>query len=211
VAAGRPHTGALRAFARRLRRDDGVGSSTFESDAMNAFRMADDSGWSLRFRKRKGRWVLTERRRWLNWPVLFEWAAVTLVACAILMSGVIIGFYRSRSGFDAQSRAFAEDSVNAIVPAWSSDPLLARGTPDLVASTSDQFHSYVDRLAALGPYQKNVGCQGRAAIEPWAFYSPITARYFCEIQSGRRRAVVALSLSRGWDDWKISSFYVSPP
>jgi hypothetical protein len=178
---------------------------------MNAFRIADDDGRSLRFRKRNGRWVLTERRRWLNWGVLLEWAATTLAACAILMSGVILGFYQSRSGFDAQSRTFAEDSVNAIVPSWNADPLLARGTPDFVTSTSDAFRSYFSRLAALGPDERNAGCRGHAAVEPWAFYSPITARYFCEIRSGRRQAVVALSLSRGWDDWKISSFYVSPP
>jgi hypothetical protein len=178
---------------------------------MSAFRVADDGGWSLRFRKRKGRWVLQERRPGLNVPLVLEWAAVTLAACAILLSGVIVGFYQSRSGFDAQSRAFAEDAVNAIVPSWNSNPLVARGSPDFIASTSDQFSSYFARLAALGPDQKNQGCQGRAAVEPWAFYSPITARYFCEIQSGRRQAVVALTLSRGLDDWKITSFYVSPP
>jgi len=178
---------------------------------MNAFRMADDGGWSLRFRKRKGRWVLQERRPALNWLLLLEWAAVTLAACAILLSGVIVGFYQSRSGFDAQSREFAEDAVNAVVPSWNSDLLLARGSTDFVASSSDQFSAYFARLAALGPNQKSKGCQGRAAVEPWAFYSPITARYFCEIQSGRRQAVVALSLARGLGDWKITSFYVSPP
>jgi hypothetical protein len=177
---------------------------------MNAFRMADD-GVSLRFRKRKGRWVLQERRPGLNVFLVLEWAAVTVAACAILLSGVIVGFYQSRAEFDAQSRDFANTAVNAMVPSWNSDLLLAQGSPDFVASSSDEFSAYFGRLVALGPGQRNQGCQGRAAVEPWAFYSPITARYFCEIQSGRRQAVVALSLNRGLGDWKITSFYVSPP
>jgi len=178
---------------------------------MNAFRMADNGGVSLRFRKRKGRWILQERRPGLNLLLVLEWVAVTLAACAILLSGVIVGFYQSRSEFDAQSRDFANAAVNAVVPSWSSDRLLAQGSPDFVASSSDEFSAYFGRLLALGPGQKNQGCQGRAAVEPWAIYSPITARYFCEIRSGRRQSVVALTLSRGLDDWRITSFYVSPP
>jgi hypothetical protein len=178
---------------------------------MNAFRMADDGGWSLRFRKRNGRWILQQRRPGVNLLLILEWVVVTLAACAILLGGVIVGFYQSRSEFDAQSRDFANAAVNAMVPSWNSNLLLAQGSPDFVASSSDEFSAYFGRLVALGPRQKNLGCQGRAAVEPWAFYSPITARYFCEIQSGRRQSVVALTLSRGLDDWRITSFYVSPP
>jgi hypothetical protein len=178
---------------------------------MNAFRMADAGDVSLRFRKRNGRWVLQQRRSSVNLLLVLEWVAVTLAACAILLSGVIVGFYQSRSEFDAQSRDFANAAVNEMVPSWNSNLLLAQGSPDFVASSSDEFSAYFGRLVALGPGQKNLGCQGRAAVEPWAIYSPITARYFCEIRSGRRQAVVALTLSRGLDDWRITSFYVSPP
>ncbi len=71
---------------------------------MNPFKMAADDAWAIRFERRSGRWVLAPRRAPSLWLLIFEWAAVTTAACAILMTGLFAGLYRARPDFDVQRR-----------------------------------------------------------------------------------------------------------
>jgi len=178
---------------------------------MNPFRIAVDDAWVIRFERRSGRWLLARRRGSGPWLLLVEWAAVTALACAILMGGLFAGLYQARPDFSLQSKAFADASVNAIASSSSAGELFARASPGFIDSASDAFHVAFRRLAALGPGATNEGCRGLARIEPLGVYSMVTARYACELRSTSKQVVVVISLGRDVNDWKITSFYVSPP
>ena len=179
---------------------------------MNPFRMPVDGAWVIRFDRRRGRWILAPRRGAPGpWVLVFEWALVTTAACAILMGGLFAGLYQARPDFDLQSKAFADSSVNAIALSASTGELFARASPDFIDSASDPDEANFHRLAALGPGVTSQGCRGLAKIEPLGVYSVVTAQYTCELRSSTRHSVVALSLGRDLNDWKIPGFYVSPP
>jgi hypothetical protein len=177
---------------------------------MNAFNMAEDSAWLLQFKRRGGRWVLALNRRPRNWQVIAEWAAVTLLACTVLVCGAIIVLCQERPIFQVQSQEFADEAVNAIAPSWNMEALFSRASPDFTRAASDDFYAYFRHLPAVASGARNEGCRGIAAVQPMAFYSPVTAQYYCELHSKQGRALVALSLSRDLGDWKITGFYVSP-
>ena len=178
---------------------------------MNPFRMTVDEAWVIRFERRSGRWVLAPRRRPGPWLLLLEWAAVTMGACAILMGGLFAGLYQARPDFDVQSKAFADDAVDAIAASLNTSDLFARASPDFIASASEALRADFRHLAALGPGGMNEGCRGAAAVEPLGVYSPLTARYTCKLRSPHKQTVAVLSLARDLGNWKITGFYVSPP
>ncbi len=101
--------------------------------------------------------------------------------------------------------------MNAVAASLSPGEVFARASPDFINSSSDAFDADLRRLAALGPGWVNQGCRGLARIEPLGVYSTVTARYTCELRSRTQQAVVALSLGRNVNAWKITGFYISPP
>ena len=174
-------------------------------------RMMGDDGWLHGFRRRGGVWVPVTRWRHSVWPVVIEWVLMTAGGRCILATGGLIGAYSAHPILDVQSRTFANASVNAVAPTWNKAELLSRASPELFASASGPFAPFFDHLRNYGLGARNQGCFGRSAISLVSRESAMTAQYTCELALRNKIVVVALSLRKDIDAWRITAFYVSPP
>jgi hypothetical protein len=178
---------------------------------MAQVKMSTGPGRPIRFVRRGGVW-----RAVVPWgedvtTVVLEWVGITALACMIIAAGEIVGLYRATPAFDTNSKVFADASVNAIAPSWNEEALFARATPDFAASASGDFNRYFHTLRGLGSGAKSRGCQGGSMFDPLSRAATVTARYTCEIEVKNQQALVALSLRKDLDAWRISGFYVSTP
>lgn len=172
---------------------------------------ASDSGGWFRLKRRRGRWTLVVRWRYRIWSILLEWAAMTVIATAIVVAGALVGLYRAQPEIDDQGKAFADESVDAIAPSWNRTALLSRASADFLSSAPDGFYDYFGRLGRLGLNAKNRGCLGGSIIDPLLRSPAVSARYTCDLSLAHARAAVSLSLRRDLDAWRITGFYVSVP
>ena len=174
-------------------------------------RLMSDDGWLQGFRRRGGVWVPVTRWRHSAWPVVIEWVMMTAIGLCIIAAGGLIGAYRAHPALDVQSRTFANASVDAIAPTWNRAALLSRASPELSASASGPFAPFFDHLRHYGIGARNQGCFGRSAFSLVSRRTPMTAQYSCEMALRDKIVVVALSLRKDIDAWRITAFYVSPP
>jgi hypothetical protein len=161
------------------------------------------------FRRRGGVWQSTDVLRRRLRRKITAWAAMALAAGLILSAGALAGLYAARPQLDAQSQAFANESVAAIAPVWSEDALFARAASDFASTRSQAFDDDFQDLKRLGPGSAGGDCAGSAILNPASLWSPITATYACRIDLKTGPAVAVLSLRREAGAWKITGFYVS--
>jgi hypothetical protein len=176
--------------------------------------------------------VRLNRTRWgdLLWQVLVECVTMTGAVFLILAAGGLAGIYSALPALNQQSREVADAEVAAIIPTWDESALFQVATPQFIDASYNGYDRYFASLRRMGTGARNEGCQGRAIVNPavlpslitpsfvrWFVRPPpysnlVTAKYACEIDTAAGgRAVVAMSLRRDKDAWRVASFYVSAP
>lgn len=165
--------------------------------------------FEARRRGRAGEFAALQLRRAA--PALLLGAALVAGCCAIMVLALVAGLYLSRPRLDAQSRAFAEASVDALASHWSEDELLTRAGPDFASTSSGYFYRYLAKLHTLGPGSRRQACLGSTAVSPMSVVAPVTATYACALEVEASPAVAVVSLRREGKAWAITGFYLSTP
>jgi hypothetical protein len=140
---------------------------------------------------------------------------VGIVFLVLLFLGAcFIGFVVYEGNrYDATSKAYADESVQAIAANWSKDELAKREAPEFQRVTSDeQLTELFSKLSTLGPLQNYSGSKGDANVN----LTPssglrITAVYVGDANCQNGKAEIKLTLIAVDGGWKILGFRVNSP
>jgi len=137
------------------------------------------------------------------------------VACAVVLvvGGIAVGFLAWRGvTLDRESKAFADESVLAIVKTWDQDELLKRASASLRQSTSPaQTAQLFARLrATFGALTSYDGSNGQASMTIGT-NAGTRANYSGKGHFEKGDADVQLTLVREGGAWTIEGFHFNSP
>jgi hypothetical protein len=130
----------------------------------------------------------------------------------IVVGGAGFGYFAyTGNKLDASAKAYVDQSVPAIVTAWSKEELIKRASPLLMEKTTeDQINQLFSSLNnRLGAFQSYDGCKGQS----YRFFTSktgvsTTATYVATGTFANGKAEIQLGLVRSGDEWKILGFHV---
>jgi len=162
----------------------------------------------LLIKRRKGRLVAVARGGRRTWRVVAECLAMTGVSCSILACGCEAGFYSKQRMFNAQSQRFAEVTMKAVIPRWTSEASNAGAAPERVADRRGESSGLIheQQPASLGGVLK--GCFGQSRLELFNPAGFVFANYVCEVETKDGLIAANLGLRRDPDAWRITGLYV---
>lgn len=133
----------------------------------------------------------------------------------VLLGGLLFGYVAIFVGppLDASSKAYIDQNIPIIVSSWSTDELVNRSSPELLAvANKEQMNQLLTKLSALGKLKQYLGCKGDSNIM-FNIGSPnaITAQYISEADFENGHAQITTRLIQRDGKWQIMYFYVSSP
>jgi hypothetical protein len=141
----------------------------------------------------------------------FLHAIGALTLTPILITGVSAGVlvYKGRA-LDAESKAFVDNVVPAIVSDWDKEQLLNRGTPELRKSVkADELSALFDQLSRLGPLVKYEGATGEATVSYFVGSGgTVSASYVAKALFQNGDATFRVVLRKRDGHWMIHNFHV---
>jgi hypothetical protein len=139
---------------------------------------------------------------------------IVSVMVLVLLILVVAGFgYVSYEGEknDASSKAYADESIPAIVSNWSKDELVKRESPQLSqAASDDQLTTLFEKLSMLGPMESYDGAQGQAHMRISRSGLKVTAAYVAQATFQKSKAEIKINLIQVDGAWLIQGFGVGP-
>ncbi len=117
-----------------------------------------------------------------------------------------------RAGFDASSRAYAEQAVRTISANWSAADVMALAAPELKATLrEEELRDTLLTLAHLGRLRQYQGANGAAEIS----YSTrsgrvVSASYVATATFENAAAEIQLRLVEVDGQWKLREFFFKP-
>ncbi|EKF75574.1 hypothetical protein A11A3_01847 [Alcanivorax hongdengensis A-11-3] len=145
---------------------------------------------------------------------ILMWVGGLFVAF-ILVVGVIIAYMAFFVGppLDSESETYVDNNIPAILSSWSSDALITRASPELLAAANkEQIHRLMDKLSALGGLQEYSPGQGEAHISlNLGGPNTVTAQYVSDAEFEHGHAKITTRLIKREGQWKILYFYVNSP
>ncbi len=136
-----------------------------------------------------------------------------LMLALIVLAGVgIVATIRAVIPLDAQSKAYVDRAVPAIVAHWNPQLLLARATPQLRASVRPEaMVGLFQAFSRLGPMVAYQGATGGANISAsFGAGSSVSAAYVAHASFAAGTATIRIALVKRHGHWKISGFFVNP-
>jgi hypothetical protein len=132
---------------------------------------------------------------------LYIVGAVTLIIFVVAGIGVGVLIYQGNA-LDAESKAFVDSAVPAIVASRSEEQLLDRATPEL--------RSLFDAISQLGPLVEYQGAIGEANMSYVAgFGSSVSASYVAKARCKDGTATIRIALVKRAGRWMINGFHVA--
>ena len=134
--------------------------------------------------------------------------AIALLSIVIFVS--IIEYNGRR--LDKESKSYADAAIVAITSHWNEKDLIARASPQLLATMKDPaaVQSTMGMLGSLGALKKYKGSRGEARID---FGGPhgytLTALYVARADFSAGPAQITIALIKVDGAWKILSFFVT--
>jgi hypothetical protein len=140
---------------------------------------------------------------------LIIFGAISLTVAIVAVSGLAWIAYQG-SKLDAESKAFVDEAVPAIVTHWDKDELLRRGSlklrdgirPEALRALFENFSG----LGRLSAYEGAVG-QSTMSYEPGSG-GAVTALYEAKAKFENGRASIRLLLSKHNGQWMIENFHL---
>jgi len=134
---------------------------------------------------------------------------LAIIAGAVITVGVL--FFEGKK-LDRESKAFADNSVMAIVSDWSVEELRKRASPEFENEVDyDEIQEYMDSLGELGKFVSYQGSNGESTITLSPRYGyEITAEYTGTANFEAGSAEIQVLLTKQEGQWQILDFRVSP-
>ena len=143
----------------------------------------------------------------------FLYVLGALALTVILAVGIGLGvlFYKGHA-LDAQSKAFVDRAMPAIIATWSERQLLDRATPELRKSVKpEELKIFFGRLSQLGPLVEYEGATGQATMSYKASSgSTVFASYTAKARFQNGSATFRVVLMKRDGRWMINYFHVDP-
>jgi len=141
---------------------------------------------------------------------LYIVGAVTLIIFVVAGIGVGVLIYHGNA-LDAESKAFVDSAVPAIVASRSEEQLLDRATPELRDSAKpEELRSLFDAISQLGPLVEYQGAIGEANMSYVAgFGSSVSASYVAKARCKDGTATIRIALVKRAGRWMINGFHVA--
>jgi len=112
-----------------------------------------------------------------------------------------------------ESKAYADQSIHAIVTTWSEDELINRASPEFqAATTKGQLDSVFIELRKLGKLQSYPGLKddGKITLKWHNGHFSYLAFYEATATFEKGRLLVSIHLVKHDQQWQISGFHVDP-
>ncbi len=137
---------------------------------------------------------------------------VVMLALIVLAGVAIVTAVREVIPLDAQSKAYVDRAVPAIVGHWNPQLLLARASPQLRASIRPgAMVGLFQAFSRLGPMVAYQGATGGANIATsFGAGSSISAVYIAHASFAAGTATIRIALVKQDGHWEISGFFVNP-
>jgi hypothetical protein len=134
---------------------------------------------------------------------------LTLVFIVVAVIGVGILFYKGNA-LDAESKAFVDRAVPAIVANWDRKQLLELASPELQQKVRpEELNALFTSLSRLGHLVEYVGATGDARMSyNLGSGGTLTASYLARARFENGAAMIRLNLIKRDGDWMINYFYV---
>jgi hypothetical protein len=134
---------------------------------------------------------------------------LTLVFIVVAVIGIGVLFYKG-SALDAESKAFVDRAVPAIVGKWDKNQLLELASPELQQKVRpDELNALFTSLSRLGHLVEYVGATGDARMSyNLGSGGTLTASYLARARFENGAAMIRLNLIKRDGDWMINYFYV---
>jgi hypothetical protein len=144
--------------------------------------------------------------------VIYLLGTLTLVLIAGIV-GVLVYFSQVGPGLDAESKAYADETVVAITQNWAINELRNRATPQFMAVTKpEDLRNLFEIFSRLGPLQEYGGAAGEANIAITAQSGKvISAQYIAQGRYKNGTATIRLFLLKSDDRWQVHGFHVNSP
>jgi len=136
--------------------------------------------------------------------------AITLLFLILLSAAIGYGKYLGYA-LAPSGRAYADESVRAIITTWSEDALIKRSSPELRAvTTQGQLDQFFVSLNKLGKFQSYGGAQGNVNLSlNFKKGLIITATYHATATFLNGKADITIKLIRHNNAWQIEGFHVN--
>ena len=135
------------------------------------------------------------------------------VLLAIGATGIGVVVMRGNA-LDKQSKAYADDTIHAIVDGWNGRELLQRASPEFKKiATQQQIDQQFQRFsAAFGRLQKLEPAHGQSVMSATTLSGgTIKAEYATRATFEKGEARIQLDLIKHGDQWQILGFFFKPP
>lgn len=135
--------------------------------------------------------------------------AVTLIVIVVACAGFGVLAYNGRA-LDAESKAYVDRAMPAIVQSWDRQQLMAQATPELRATMSpDALNAFWSALSRYGPLLEYQGAQGDALLSlTVGSGSTVSARYVVRARFENGDATFRILLMKRDGRWMIHGFHV---
>ena len=154
------------------------------------------------------------RSGWRSVRRVLAWSCSLLLAIGVLVVGATIAVMSEGTKLDAESKAFAQAYVNAVVPTWNEDESRSRVSPELDAVTppAQMDEIFGEMREKLGPGTTADECRGQSnmtiSLDKGA---EISAVYHCPLHTILGTVDGELSMKDYSGTWKLVGFHVNVP
>jgi len=138
-----------------------------------------------------------------------------VVFAVLIVAGGAGIFVLARKGaaLDSASKAYTEQSVEAIARDWDGGELWKRASPGLrrVATPEQIDRLFASAKQSLGPLVTYAGSQGQAMMSYLNAHATVAARYVAHGHFAHGDADLQISLIRIDGTWMIQGFHIDAP
>jgi hypothetical protein len=138
------------------------------------------------------------------------------VVFALLIVAGGIGIFvlvRNGAALDSASKAYTEQSVEAIARDWNGSELWKRASPALrrIASPAQIDRLFASAKQSLGPLVTYGGSQGQTMMSYLNAHATVAARYVAHGHFAHGDADLQISLIKVDGEWMIQGFHINSP
>lgn len=154
------------------------------------------------------------RSGWRSVRSILAWSCSLVLALVVLAVGATMAVMSEGTKLDAESKAFAQASINAVVPTWNEDELRSRASPELDAVTppAQMDEMFGEMRDKLGPGTTADECRGQSnMIISFDKGTEISADYHCPLHTILGTVDGELSMKDYSGTWKLVGFHVNVP
>jgi len=144
----------------------------------------------------------------------FMWFGVGAAVLVVGLVAVIVSAALQGSALDGESRAYAAESIDAIVSTWKPDELLRRGTPQLRATARPSDVEGLFNALAIGlgkVVETDVPVGGSLVSVTAGEGKVVSANYTVKARFEKGEAIIRIALLKLEQQWWVHGFNVDSP